>query len=71
MFPSGACLYYGRVSPADIPQVVKETILKGKILAGLLRGANNVMRQDLLQGDAALDKKDKWCGKKGTNLLSW
>jgi (2Fe-2S) ferredoxin len=69
LFPSGATLYYGRVSPNDIPVVVNQTILKGKIVAGLLRGGNNVVRGDLRQGSTEIT--DKTCAKKGKTLLEW
>jgi (2Fe-2S) ferredoxin len=44
-FPSGAQLYYGRVSPHEIEKVVEETILGGQVLAGLLRAGGNVLRE--------------------------
>jgi (2Fe-2S) ferredoxin len=69
LFPSGATLYYGRVSPNDIPAVVNQTILNGKIVAGLLRGGNNVVR-DELRGDLT-EVPDKICNKKGKTLLEW
>ncbi len=43
-FPSGAQLYYGRVSPHEIPNVVEETLLGGRVLAGLLRAGGSVVR---------------------------
>jgi len=69
LFPSGATLYYGRVSPNDIPAVVNQTILNGKIVAGLLRGGNNVVR-DELRNDST-EATDKTCTKKGKTLLEW
>jgi (2Fe-2S) ferredoxin len=56
-FPSGAQLYYGRVSPHEIEKVVDETILGGKVLAGLLRAGGNVV------------KEGKACENKG--ILAW
>ncbi|KAJ9121387.1 hypothetical protein QFC24_004725 [Naganishia onofrii] len=57
-----------------IPAVVKETLLGGKILSGLLRSAGNAVRPDLIaehgEGDAA--KKIKTvCQRKGKTLLTW
>lgn len=69
-FPSGATLYYGRVSPQEIPAVVKETILGGKILSGLLRSAGNAVRPELVQAEEGKDVKVV-CQRKGKNLLSW
>jgi (2Fe-2S) ferredoxin len=46
MFPSGAYLSYGRVTPQEIPRVVEETILKGKIVPGLLRSAAGVQKEN-------------------------
>ncbi|TXT15934.1 hypothetical protein VHUM_00437 [Vanrija humicola] len=45
LFPSGAYLSYGRVTPQEIPRVVEDTILKGKIVPGLLRSAAGVVRK--------------------------
>ncbi|KAJ9115905.1 hypothetical protein QFC22_005048 [Naganishia vaughanmartiniae] len=73
-FPSGATLYYGRVSPQEIPAVVKETLLGGKILSGLLRSAGNAVRPDLVaeQGEQDAGKKVKTvCQRKGKTLLTW
>lgn len=42
LFPSGAYLSYGRVTPQEIPRVVEDTILEGKIVPGLLRNAVGV-----------------------------
>ncbi|ORX37377.1 Sucrase/ferredoxin-like-domain-containing protein [Kockovaella imperatae] len=44
LLPSGAFLSYGRVTPQEIPRVVEDTILKGKIVPGLLRAAAGVER---------------------------
>jgi len=69
LFPSGATLYYGRVSPNDIPAVVNQTILNGKIVAGLLRGGNNIVRDELRKDSTQVS--DKTCNKKGKTLLDW
>ncbi|RSH92993.1 hypothetical protein EHS25_008441 [Saitozyma podzolica] len=42
LFPSGAYLSYGRVTPQEIPRVVEETVLRGQIVPGLLRSAGSV-----------------------------
>ncbi|KAJ9108583.1 hypothetical protein QFC19_002299 [Naganishia cerealis] len=73
-FPSGATLYYGRVSPQEIPAVVKETLLGGKILSGLLRSAGNAIRSELIatQGKEDPTKKiQSVCHRKGKTLLTW
>lgn len=73
-FPSGATLYYGRVSPQEIPTVVKETILGGKILTGLLRSAGNALRPDLLDQQQETDSAKAIkgvCQRKGKSLLTW
>lgn len=73
-FPSGATLYYGRVSPQEIPAVVKETILGGKILPGLLRSAGNAVRPDLLgkeQETESVKAVKGLCQRKGKSLLTW
>ncbi|WVR06072.1 hypothetical protein IAU60_003100 [Kwoniella sp. DSM 27419] len=44
LFPSGAYISYGRVTPQEIPRVVEDTILQGKIVPGLLRNAVGVAR---------------------------
>ncbi|EJD53719.1 hypothetical protein AURDEDRAFT_80293 [Auricularia subglabra TFB-10046 SS5] len=44
--PQGVGIYYGRVTPHDVPAVVKNTILEGKVLPELLRGGMNVTRPD-------------------------
>lgn len=44
--PQGVGIYYGRVTPHDVPAVVKSTILEGKVLPELLRGGMNVTRPD-------------------------
>ena len=56
MFPSGAYLSYGRVTPQEIPRVVEETILQGKIVPGLLRNAVGVTQK----GDPAKSSFLKW-----------
>ncbi|WWD09620.1 hypothetical protein V865_007748 [Kwoniella europaea PYCC6329] len=45
LFPSGAYISYGRVTPQEIPRVVEDTILQGKIVPGLLRNAVGVQRE--------------------------
>jgi hypothetical protein len=57
------------VSPQDIPVVVKETILGGKVVAGLLRGGNNVVRAEL-QEDSK-ENVSQACLKKGRSLWEW
>ncbi|KZW04094.1 hypothetical protein EXIGLDRAFT_716103 [Exidia glandulosa HHB12029] len=42
--PQGAGVYYGRVTPHEVPAIVKSTILDGKLLPQILRGAMNVER---------------------------
>ncbi|KAK1925464.1 Sucrase/ferredoxin-like-domain-containing protein [Papiliotrema laurentii] len=54
LFPSGAYLSYGRVSPQEIPRVVEETILKGKVVPGLLRSAAGVSRGAVSTGPGFL-----------------
>jgi (2Fe-2S) ferredoxin len=44
LFPSGAYLSYGRVSPHEIPRVVEETILQGKVVPGLIRSGAGLAR---------------------------
>jgi (2Fe-2S) ferredoxin len=44
LFPSGAYLSYGRVTPHEIPRVVEETILQGKVVPGLLRSGTGLAR---------------------------
>lgn len=50
--PQGTGVWYGRVSPHEVPAVVKHTILEGKILPLLLRGGVNLNRG---QGQSLLD----------------
>lgn len=50
--PQGAGVWYGRVSPHEVPAVVQHTILEGKILPLLLRGGVNLNRE---QGKSLLD----------------
>ncbi|KAK4684018.1 hypothetical protein P7C73_g6186, partial [Tremellales sp. Uapishka_1] len=54
LFPSGAYLSYGRVTPQEIPRVVEDTILQGKIVPGLLRNAVGVTREDPKAGNGFL-----------------
>lgn len=56
LFPSGAYISYGRVTPQEIPRVVEDTILMGKIVPGLLRNAVGVTRKG---------------GKADKGFLSW
>ncbi|ORY29356.1 Sucrase/ferredoxin-like-domain-containing protein [Naematelia encephala] len=44
IFPSGAYLSYGRVTPQEIPRVVEETILHGRVVPGLLRAGTGLQR---------------------------
>lgn len=44
LFPSGAYLSYGRITPQEIPRVVEETILQGKVVPGLLRSGSGLAR---------------------------
>ncbi|GAA5908971.1 sucrase/ferredoxin-like domain-containing protein [Sporobolomyces salmoneus] len=37
-FPNGTCIYYGRVTPADVGVIVDRTIMQGKIIPEFLRG---------------------------------
>ncbi|KIJ37364.1 hypothetical protein M422DRAFT_33712 [Sphaerobolus stellatus SS14] len=49
--PQGSGVWYGRVSPHEIPAIVKTTICEGKVLPTLLRGGVNLTRphgKDLL-----------------------
>ncbi|GAA5923606.1 sucrase/ferredoxin-like domain-containing protein [Sporobolomyces koalae] len=41
-FPNGTCIYYGRVTPADVGVIVDRTILKGKIIPEFLRGGMGI-----------------------------
>jgi len=41
-FPTGASVWYGRVSPKEISAVVEETIIGGKIISELLRAGVNL-----------------------------
>lgn len=45
LFPSGAYISYGRVTPQEVPRIVEETIVRGEIVPGLLRNAVEVTRQ--------------------------
>jgi (2Fe-2S) ferredoxin len=44
--PSGAGVWYGRVSTHEIESIVRTTIIDGKILPPLLRGGVNLARPD-------------------------
>jgi len=49
--PQGSGVWYGRVTPHEVPAVVKTTICEGKVLPALLRGGVNLTRpqgKDLL-----------------------
>lgn len=49
--PQGSGVWYGRVTPHEVPAVVKTTICEGKVLPTLLRGGVNLTRpqgKDLL-----------------------
>ncbi|GAA5949900.1 hypothetical protein JCM3765_007731 [Sporobolomyces pararoseus] len=54
-FPNGTCLYYGRVTPADVGVIVDRTIINGKVIPEFLRGG------------LGIDGKNK--GTKG--ILDW
>nr|ODN96705.1 hypothetical protein L204_03414 [Cryptococcus depauperatus CBS 7855] len=54
LFPSGAYLSYGRVTPQEIPRVVEDTILQGKIVPGLLRNAVGVFHSHNADGKGFL-----------------
>ncbi|EJD01408.1 uncharacterized protein FOMMEDRAFT_89285 [Fomitiporia mediterranea MF3/22] len=43
-FPQGSSIWYGRVTPHEIPSIVHQTIQSGKVLPQLLRGALGVSR---------------------------
>jgi len=43
-FPSSAGVWYGRVTPHEVPSIIKNTIVSGKVLAPLLRGGVNIAR---------------------------
>ena len=42
--PSGAAVWYGRVTPHHVDAIVQETILGGRVLPALLRGGMNLAR---------------------------
>jgi len=44
--PSGAGIWYGRVTPKEVPAIVHETIINGRIIPELLRTAVNVPTKD-------------------------
>ncbi|KDQ15451.1 hypothetical protein BOTBODRAFT_108799 [Botryobasidium botryosum FD-172 SS1] len=37
-FPQGASVWYGKMTPHEVPEVVRQTIVGGKVIPGLLRG---------------------------------
>jgi len=44
-FPTGAMVWYGRVTPHEVASVVKNTIADGKVLPKLMRGGMNLTRK--------------------------
>ncbi|PIL28376.1 hypothetical protein GSI_09527 [Ganoderma sinense ZZ0214-1] len=40
--PTGAAVWYGRVTPHEVDAIVKETVIRGKVLPALLRGGLNL-----------------------------
>ncbi|WVQ97626.1 hypothetical protein IAU59_004740 [Kwoniella sp. CBS 9459] len=64
LFPSGAYISYGRVTPQEIPRVVEDTILGGKIVPGLLRNAVGVARPQSKEDSGDVKGSDK-------GFLSW
>lgn len=62
LFPSGAYISYGRVTPQEIPRVVEETILKGRVVPGLLRNAVGVVREGGAKGVGCAS---------GNGILGW
>jgi hypothetical protein len=74
LFPSGAYLSYGRVSPHEIPLIVEETILKGKVVPGLLRNAVGVVAaapRKPLSEDRVGAEGEKKCAVAGKGFLGW
>lgn len=57
LLPSGAYLSYGRVSPHEVPRIVEETIMQGKVVPGLIRSGTGLARPGA-------------CGKE-SGFLSW
>jgi len=45
-FPQGASVWYGRMTPHEVPEVVRHTIIGGKILPSLLRGGMHLSRPE-------------------------
>ncbi|KDQ20689.1 hypothetical protein BOTBODRAFT_26706 [Botryobasidium botryosum FD-172 SS1] len=45
-FPQGASVWYGKMTPHEVPEVVRQTIVGGKIMPGLLRGGMHLSRPD-------------------------
>ncbi|KLO11261.1 hypothetical protein SCHPADRAFT_999075 [Schizopora paradoxa] len=43
-YPNGAGVWYGRVTPHEVPSIIKNTIIDGKVLPPLLRGGANISR---------------------------
>ncbi|KZO97963.1 hypothetical protein CALVIDRAFT_596977 [Calocera viscosa TUFC12733] len=44
-FPTGAMIWYGRVTPHEVASIVKNTIADGKVLPKLMRGGMNLSRK--------------------------
>ncbi|KZT62952.1 hypothetical protein CALCODRAFT_425606 [Calocera cornea HHB12733] len=44
-FPTGAMVWYGRVTPHEVASIVKNTIADGKVLPKLMRGGMNLSRK--------------------------
>ena len=42
--PTGATVWYGRVTPHEVDAIVRETVVGGKVLPALLRGGLNLCR---------------------------
>ena len=40
--PTGAAVWYGRVTPHEVDAIVRETVIGGKVLPALLRGGLNL-----------------------------
>ncbi|KII95793.1 hypothetical protein PLICRDRAFT_34741 [Plicaturopsis crispa FD-325 SS-3] len=44
--PRGAGVWYGRVTPHEVPAIVRETVLGGRVLPALLRGGVNLVCEE-------------------------
>lgn len=42
--PQGSSIWYGRVTPHEVPSIVENTIFNGLVLPPLLRGGMNISR---------------------------